>query len=44
MPFIADSDLVTRMKNGLELAVPETQDLFYTPDKEGYADYPFVGK
>jgi len=39
IPFIANPDLVTRMKKGLELAAPK-QDLFYTPGAEGYSDYP----
>lgn len=39
IPFIANPDLVTRMKDGIELAMPN-QDLFYTPGPEGYTDYP----
>ncbi|MGB3547112.1 MAG: alkene reductase [Saprospiraceae bacterium] len=38
-PFIANPDLVKRMKDGLELAEPD-QDTFYTPGKEGYTTYP----
>ncbi len=38
-PFIANPDLVRRMKEGAELAEPN-QDTFYTPGKEGYTDYP----
>ena len=38
-PFIANPDLVKRMKEGAELAEPN-QDTFYTPGKEGYTDYP----
>lgn len=37
--FIANPDLVTRMKEGIELAAPN-QDTFYTPGPEGYTDYP----
>lgn len=37
--FIANPDLVTRMKEGIELSVPN-QDTFYTPGPEGYTDYP----
>lgn len=38
-PFIANPDLVTRMRKGVSLAEPR-QDLFYTPGPEGYSDYP----
>ena len=38
-PFIANPDLVRRMKEGAEIAEPN-QDTFYTPGKEGYTDYP----
>ncbi len=38
-PFIANPDLVYRMKNDEELNEPNA-DLFYTPGKEGYLDYP----
>jgi N-ethylmaleimide reductase len=38
-PFIANPDLVERFKTGAALAAPR-QDLFYTPDAEGYSDYP----
>jgi N-ethylmaleimide reductase len=38
-PFIANPDLVTRMKTGAEIATPE-QDTFYTPGEKGYTDYP----
>ncbi|WP_420388107.1 alkene reductase [Roseivirga sp.] len=37
--FIANPDLVTRMKEDLELSQPN-QDTFYTPGPEGYTDYP----
>jgi len=39
IPFIANPDLVTRMKNGIELAAPD-QATFYTPGPEGYTTYP----
>lgn len=39
VPFIANPDLVTRMKDGIALSAPN-QDLFYTPGPEGYSDYP----
>lgn len=39
VPFIANPDLVTRMKDGIGLAMPN-QDTFYTPGAEGYTDYP----
>ena len=38
-PFIANPDLVKRMKEGAEIKQPN-QDTFYTPGKEGYTDYP----
>ena len=38
-PFIANPDLVARMRDGIALAMPK-QDLFYTPGPEGYSDYP----
>lgn len=37
-PFIANPDLVERLKIGATLAVPD-QATFYTPGKEGYTDY-----
>ena len=37
--FIANPDLVERLKAGAPLAAPREQ-LFYTPDAEGYSDYP----
>lgn len=39
VPFIANPDLVTRMKEGIELAAPD-QGTFYTPGEQGYTDYP----
>ncbi len=38
-PFIANPDLVERLKTGAPLAAPREQ-FFYTPDAEGYSDYP----
>ncbi len=38
-PFIANPDVVERMKKGAALAAPNA-DLFYTPDAAGYSDYP----
>lgn len=38
-PFIANPDLVSRMKRGAQLASPQPQT-FYTPGAEGYVDYP----
>lgn len=38
-PFISNPDLVTRFEKDAELAEPNA-DLFYTPGKEGYIDYP----
>ncbi|NTX35960.1 MULTISPECIES: alkene reductase [unclassified Myxococcus] len=41
-PFIANPDLVARMKGDAELAAPDFQRL-YTPGAEGYVDYPALG-
>jgi N-ethylmaleimide reductase len=38
-PFIANPDLVERLKTGAALAAPR-EDLFYTAGPEGYSDYP----
>jgi N-ethylmaleimide reductase len=38
-PFIANPDLVERLRSGAPLAAPR-EELFYTPDAEGYSDYP----
>jgi N-ethylmaleimide reductase len=38
-PFIANPDLVERLKSGAPLAAPR-EDLFYTAGPEGYSDYP----
>lgn len=40
-PFIANPDLVERMKTGAELAEGD-HNTFYTPGEEGYADYPML--
>lgn len=37
-PFIANPDLVDRLRSGTPLAVPD-QATFYTPGPEGYTDY-----
>ena len=42
MPFIANPDLVTRLQQGLPLAEADP-DTLYTPDAEGYTDYPPAG-
>ncbi|MDY0993947.1 alkene reductase [Pantoea agglomerans] len=38
-PFIANPDLVNRMKNGWPIAIPD-KDTFYTGRDTGYIDYP----
>ncbi|MFD0860605.1 alkene reductase [Sungkyunkwania multivorans] len=38
-PFIANPDLIERWKEDAQLNEPK-QDLFYTPGREGYIDYP----
>jgi N-ethylmaleimide reductase len=38
-PFIANPDLITRMKKGIALSAPDASK-FYTPGPEGYSDYP----
>jgi N-ethylmaleimide reductase len=38
-PFIANPDLVSRLKSGAPLAVPD-QATLYTPGPRGYTDYP----
>ncbi|MEO0331129.1 MAG: alkene reductase, partial [Bacteroidota bacterium] len=38
-PFIANPDLVYRMKVGAEMQQPDF-DTFYTPGEKGYTDYP----
>ncbi len=41
--FIANPDLVYRIKNNIELNTPDP-NTFYTPGAEGYTDYTFVEK
>jgi len=41
-PFIANPDLVARLRRGAALAVPEPAT-FYTPGPEGYVDYAVAG-
>jgi len=41
-PFIANPDLVERLKGGAPLAAPR-EEYFYTPGPEGYTDYPPMG-
>ena len=43
IPFIANPDLVTRLKDGIELSAPD-QATFYTPGPEGYTTYPKAGE
>ena len=38
-PFIANPDLVARLREGLDLARPDPKT-FYTPGENGYTDYP----
>ena len=38
-PFLANPDLVYRMKNNVTLNTPDF-DTFYTPGEKGYTDYP----
>jgi len=40
-PFLANPDLVHRMKNDLPLNDPD-YDTFYIPGEKGYTDYPFA--
>ena len=40
-PFIANPDLVVRIKAGRPLAIPD-QATFYSPGREGYTDYPVM--
>lgn len=40
-PFIANPDLVERMKTGAELSDPDPST-FYTPGEKGYTDYPVL--
>ena len=40
-PFIANPDLVRRIRRGLPLAAPDAAT-FYTPGEKGYIDYPLA--
>ena len=40
-PFIANPDLVARLRSGAALAKPD-YSLLYTGEKEGYTDYPVL--
>lgn len=40
-PFLANSDLVTRLQHGAELNEPDFAT-FYTPGPKGYSDYPVL--
>ncbi len=40
-PFIANPDLVERMKNGWPLAVPDRETFYGNSGEKGYVDYPF---
>lgn len=39
-PFISNPDLVERIQNGWPLAPSDDMSLWYTPDADGYTDYP----
>ena len=41
-PFLANPDLVERMRAGAGLNAPD-MTTFYTPDAKGYTDYPVLG-
>ena len=41
--FLANPDLVNRIKNGYELNAPDYAT-FYTPGAKGYCDYPHYGE
>lgn len=40
-PFIANPDLVARLREGAPLNAPD-MGTFYTPDAKGYTDYPVM--
>lgn len=42
-PFLANPDLVTRLKEGAELNEPDPAT-FYTPGPDGYIDYPVLAE
>ncbi len=39
-PFISNPDLVSRFRDGIELADPAPMSVWYSHDAEGYVDYP----
>jgi N-ethylmaleimide reductase len=41
-PFLANPDLVERLRAGVELNAPD-RSTFYTPGAKGYTDYPALG-
>jgi N-ethylmaleimide reductase len=41
-PFLANPDLVERLRAGAALNAPDMAT-FYTPDAKGYTDYPTLG-
>jgi len=41
VPFLANGDLVHKMKNDIELNVPNSET-FFSPGAEGYLDYPMA--
>lgn len=43
VPFIANPDLVKRLKNNYPLNMPD-QKLFYGGTEKGYIDYPFYNE
>jgi len=42
VPFLANPDLVARLKAGADLNAPD-MDTFYGGDEHGYTDYPALG-
>lgn len=42
-PYISNPDLVERLRSGAELT-PDNFKTWYTPDAEGYTDYPFLAQ
>jgi N-ethylmaleimide reductase len=42
-PYISNPDLVERLRTGAELT-PDNYKTWYSPDAEGYTDYPFLQK
>ena len=43
-PFIANPDLVERMKNGWPLATPDRETFYGNSGEKGYVDYPFYNQ